>query len=100
MDNVTLPLLSVSYFDLNFAKNLIQEVHSSILGIPTISATLWIPNNALFIKNWYSASIPVLLFCFFAFYNAPKLDKYLAEKYGKGFEEYARKTKMLVPFLY
>ena len=61
---------------------------------------LWVTAYALITKNWYSAIIPVFLFCAFAFYNAPKLDKYLRSKYGKGYEEYEQKTKMLIPFIY
>jgi len=44
--------------------------------------------------------VPVFLFCFFAFYNAPELDKYLKEKYGKEYDQYAGKTKMLIPFIF
>lgn len=61
---------------------------------------LWVIAYALVTKNIWSATIPVFLFCFFAFYNAPKLDKYLSGKYGKDYEEYAKKTKMLIPFIY
>jgi len=61
---------------------------------------LWVTAYAIITRNWYSALIPVFIFCFFAFYNAPKLDKYLAEKYGEQFEEYRRNTKKLVPFIY
>ena len=31
--------------------------------------------------------------CAFAFYNAPKPDKYLKSKYGEGYEEYEKKKK-------
>jgi protein-S-isoprenylcysteine O-methyltransferase Ste14 len=61
---------------------------------------LWVTAYAIITRNWYAFSIPLLLFCFFAFYNAPKLDKYLKNKYGKEYDEYARKTKMLIPFIY
>lgn len=61
---------------------------------------LWVSAYALITKNWYSITIPILLFGLFAFYNAPKLDKYLKDKYGKGYEEYAKRTKMLIPFIY
>ena len=61
---------------------------------------LWVIAYAIISKNWYSITIPIFLFCLFAFYNAPKLDKYLEGKYGKGYEEYAKKTKMLIPFIY
>ncbi|MEZ4773363.1 MAG: DUF1295 domain-containing protein [Bacteroidia bacterium] len=61
---------------------------------------LWVIAYAMMTKNIYSATIPIFLFCFFAFFNAPKLDSYLKEKYGQDYDEYAKKTKMLIPFLY
>lgn len=61
---------------------------------------LWVIAYALVTRNWYAASIPVWLFCFFAFYNAPKLDKYLRSRYGKDYDDYAGKTKMLIPFIF
>jgi protein-S-isoprenylcysteine O-methyltransferase Ste14 len=60
---------------------------------------LWVTAYAIITKNWYSVTIPVFLFCFFVFYNAPKLDKYLKEKYGSSYEDYAKRTKMLIPYL-
>lgn len=61
---------------------------------------LWVTAYALITKNPYASIIPVLLFCLFAFYNAPKLDKYLRSKYGKGYDEYAENTKMLIPYIF
>lgn len=61
---------------------------------------LWVTGYAVLTRNLYSAAIPALLFCFFAFYNAPKLDEYLRVKYGKDFRAYERQTKMLIPFIY
>ncbi|MCB0631471.1 MAG: isoprenylcysteine carboxylmethyltransferase family protein [Saprospiraceae bacterium] len=61
---------------------------------------LWVSAYAVLTANWWSVTIPVLLFLFFAFYNAPKLDEYLKQKYGKGYDEYAKKTKMLIPYIY
>lgn len=61
---------------------------------------LWVTAYAIITRNWYAVSIPVFLFCLFAFYNAPKLDKYLQGKYGKGYDDYAGKTKMLIPYIY
>ena len=61
---------------------------------------LWVSAYAVLTRNYYALTIPVFLFCFFAFYNAPKLDKYLREKYRAQYSEYARKTKMLIPFIY
>ena len=61
---------------------------------------LWLTAYAMVSKNWYATVVPVALFCFFAFYNAPKLDNYLKEKYGAQFDAFAQKTKMLIPFIY
>jgi protein-S-isoprenylcysteine O-methyltransferase Ste14 len=61
---------------------------------------LWVIAYTIVTRNWYAISIPVFLFCFFAFYNAPKLDSYLKSKYGQDYDNYASKTKMLIPFIY
>lgn len=61
---------------------------------------VWVSAYAILTGNSWSVTIPIFLFCFFAFYNAPKLDSYLKEKYGVDYERYARKTKMLLPFIY
>lgn len=61
---------------------------------------LWIIAYAMVTSNWYASIIPVLLFLFFAFYNAPKLDEYLKKKYGQEYDNYAAKTKMLIPFIF
>lgn len=61
---------------------------------------LWVIAYAMITRNWYSITIVIFLFSFFAFYNIPVLDKYLAAKYGDQFEEYRRKTKKFIPFIY
>ena len=61
---------------------------------------LWVTAYAIITRNWYSVFIPVMLFFFFAFFNIPKLDNYLASKYEQQFDEYRRKTKKLIPFIY
>ncbi|MBS1681493.1 MAG: DUF1295 domain-containing protein [Bacteroidetes bacterium] len=61
---------------------------------------LWVTAYAIITRNIYAASIPVFIFCFFAFFNAPKLDAYLKKKYGEDYTLYARNTKMLIPFIY
>jgi len=61
---------------------------------------LWVVAYAMISRNWYSISILVFLFCFFAFFNIPKLDAYLSSKYGEQFEEYRKKTKKFIPFIY
>lgn len=44
--------------------------------------------------------IPLAMTMNFIFIIIPRLDKYLAQKYGDEFQEYADKTKKLVPELY
>lgn len=61
---------------------------------------LWVTAYAIITRNWFAVSIPIFLFSMFAFYNAPKLDKYLKDKYKKGYDDYANKTKMLIPYIY
>jgi len=61
---------------------------------------LWVSAYAILTRNWYSAIIPAFLFVFFATYNIPKLDKYLRGKYGAEHEEYSRKSKRFIPFVY
>jgi len=61
---------------------------------------MWVTAYALITRNVYAVAVPVFLFCFFAFYNAPKLDYYLKHKYGKQYDDYAKTTKMLIPFIY
>lgn len=61
---------------------------------------VWVSGLALMTANPWSATVPVLLFCFFAFFNAPQLDRHLAGKYGAEFEAYRSKTKRIIPFIY
>jgi len=44
--------------------------------------------------------IPLLMALNFIFFIIPRLDKYLAAKYGKEFEEYAQRTKKFIPLIY
>ncbi|MCG8569530.1 MAG: DUF1295 domain-containing protein [Spirochaetes bacterium] len=61
---------------------------------------LWVSGFAFVTHNLYSAIIPLFLFSFFAFYNAPILEKYLAKKYSEQFYDYKKRVKMLIPFIF
>jgi steroid 5-alpha reductase family enzyme len=50
--------------------------------------------------RWVSVVIPVLMLAGFVFVNIPALDAHLLEHYGQEFEEYAARTKKLIPFVY
>jgi protein-S-isoprenylcysteine O-methyltransferase Ste14 len=60
---------------------------------------VWVSGYALLTRNPWSILIPLLLFLFFRFYNAPQLDQHLREKYPEAFAEYEQRTKMLIPFV-
>ncbi len=61
---------------------------------------LWVIGYSVLTHNIYSAWIPIFLFLFFVFFNIPKLDNYLAEKYKNQFSEYKNHTKKFIPFIY
>jgi protein-S-isoprenylcysteine O-methyltransferase Ste14 len=49
---------------------------------------------------WITAVIPVVMLAGFVFVNIPLLDSHLHDKYGASFEEYAKRTRKLIPFIY
>jgi protein-S-isoprenylcysteine O-methyltransferase Ste14 len=49
---------------------------------------------------WLTGLIPVLMLAGFVFVNIPVLDSHLHDHYGAAFNEYARRTRRLIPFLY
>lgn len=49
---------------------------------------------------WVTAVIPILMFAGFVFVNVPLLDSHLHDRYGTAFDQYARQTKKLIPFVY
>ena len=50
--------------------------------------------------RWFTGIVPVVMLCGFVFANIPVLDAHLRQHYGPAFDEYAKKTKKLVPFIY
>jgi protein-S-isoprenylcysteine O-methyltransferase Ste14 len=61
---------------------------------------LWVTAWAVVTRNIWSAAIPVALTLSFIFSFIPNLSKYLKERYGEQYEEWARTTKKLIPFVY
>lgn len=49
---------------------------------------------------WITVLIPVLMLAGFVFVNVPSLDAHLHDRYGESFEEYARRMRKLIPFVY
>lgn len=59
---------------------------------------VWVSGWALLTRNPWATLVPILLFLFFYFYNAPQLDRHLESKYPE-FAEYRRTTRSLIPFV-
>jgi protein-S-isoprenylcysteine O-methyltransferase Ste14 len=49
---------------------------------------------------WITVVIPVLMLAGFVFVNIPVLDSHLHDHYGAAFDDYARHTRKLIPFVY
>ncbi len=49
---------------------------------------------------WITAIVPVLMLAGFVFVNIPVLDSHLHDKYGAQFDEYAKRTRKLIPLVY
>jgi protein-S-isoprenylcysteine O-methyltransferase Ste14 len=47
-----------------------------------------------------TAVVPVLMLAGFVFVNIPVLDAHLRQHYGPAFDDYAKRTSRLIPFLY
>lgn len=61
---------------------------------------LWVTAFAIVTHNYYAFLLPIFLFCMFAFWNIPLLDKYLSSKYKEQFVEYGKRVKKFIPFVY
>lgn len=55
---------------------------------------------ALIAHSFSLLIIPFIMALNFIFFIIPRLDKYLAKKYGEEFKEYAGKTKKFIPMVY
>jgi len=61
---------------------------------------LWVAAYAIVAHTLWAALIPLYTLCFFAFFNAPALDRHLASRYGVQYTAYAERSKMLIPFVW
>jgi steroid 5-alpha reductase family enzyme len=50
--------------------------------------------------RWATGAIPLIMLAGFVFANIPMLDSHLHQHYGRAFDEYAARTRKLIPFLY
>ena len=48
----------------------------------------------------FTIAIPSIMLAGFVFVNIPMLDSHLQEHYGRAFDEYAARTRKLIPFIY
>lgn len=83
----------------NRGKLYTQGLFASSMHINYFGDLLWVTGYACVTHNAYSFFVPAFLFAFFYFWNVPKLDAYLKQRYGDDFSAYARRTRKLVPFV-
>jgi protein-S-isoprenylcysteine O-methyltransferase Ste14 len=50
--------------------------------------------------RWVTIAIPLIMLAGFVFANIPMLDSHLHDHYGRAFDEYAARTRKLIPFVY
>lgn len=50
--------------------------------------------------RWFTCFVPIAMLAGFVFVNIPALDAHLRQHYGAAFDEYARRTRKLIPFVY
>ena len=50
--------------------------------------------------TWITVIVPLLMLAGFVFVNIPVLDSHLHDHYGSAFDDYARHTRKLIPFVY
>ena len=55
---------------------------------------------AVLTRQWWAGIVPLAMGLNFAFMIIPAHDAYLAARYGSDFDQYARRTKKLIPLVY
>jgi steroid 5-alpha reductase family enzyme len=50
--------------------------------------------------RWITVIVPLIMLSGFVFANIPMLDAHLHDHYGRAFDEYAERTRKLIPFVY
>jgi len=71
------------------------SMHINYFG-DTVLFTGW----CLFTSNYWMLGLPLLMGGMFVFFHIPCLDAYLAERYGKEFNDYSKRTKKFIPYVY
>jgi protein-S-isoprenylcysteine O-methyltransferase Ste14 len=61
---------------------------------------LWALGWAVLTRNGWAIAIPAVAVAGFVFMFIPQLSAYLAERYGKQYEDWAGRTKRLIPYIY
>lgn len=84
----------------NKGKLYTKGLFSHSMHINFFGDMLWITAYAIITQNIWSALIVIFITMFFALFNVPMLDKYLANRYGEDFKAYSDHTKRLVPFIW
>lgn len=83
----------------NQGKLYTHGLFASSMHINYFGDLLWVTGYACVTHNAYAFLVPAFLFAFFYFWNVPKLDAYLKQRYGEEFFAYEQRTKRLIPFV-
>ena len=77
-----------------------QGLFSLSMHINYFGDTILFTGFALLAASPWALAIPLLMTCLFLTVHIPTLDRYLSEKYPTEFDEWAKRTKKFVPFVY
>lgn len=83
----------------NRGKLYTRGLFSASMHVNYFGDLLWVTGYACVTHNAYAFLVPAFLFAFFYYFNVPKLDAYLRDRYGEQFSAYERRTKKLIPFV-
>jgi protein-S-isoprenylcysteine O-methyltransferase Ste14 len=61
---------------------------------------LWATGWAILTQNYWASIIPVVCAAGFIFMFIPQLSDYLADHYGKQYQEWEKRSKKLIPMVY
>jgi len=84
----------------NKGKLYTQGLFGVSMHINFFGDVLWVLGYAMIAGHIVGYGLTLLLLAFFMFFNVPKLDNYLRDRYREPFKKYEDKTKKLIPFIW
>jgi protein-S-isoprenylcysteine O-methyltransferase Ste14 len=84
----------------NKGKLYTQGLFSVVRHPNYLGDILWVAAWGMLTRNWWAALIAAAAAAGFVFFFIPQLSNYLAGRYGNQYDEWAGRTRRLIPFLY